>query len=108
MREPQQRRLVTGRFNRQTPDDASAGQEAGRRDEKHYFPAHFGGRFSANAFGPSTKSCDAAIAFTAGYSRCSAIACSSETARPFCMACLEARIDIGLFFQMGSARPAPA
>lgn len=31
-----------------------------------YFPSHFGGRFSENAFGPSTKSCDAAMAFTAG------------------------------------------
>jgi hypothetical protein len=31
-----------------------------------YFPTHCGGRFSANALGPSTKSCDAAMAFTAG------------------------------------------
>src|SRR5436190_3704013 len=48
------------------------------------------------------------MALTAGYSRCSAMACSSETPRPFWMVCLEARIDIGLFLHIVSAQRSAA
>ena len=71
-------------------------------------PRQFGGRFSANAFGPSMKSAEPTMSATALYFPALA-ASTPPSSRPWYTACFEARTDIGDASKICSAhRRAPA